>query len=90
MSGDSVDAAVLAVTLKSGHSLCMDGHYSNVPHRVHPKSRMMTQVRSIPKIPVDNSYEAVQESVNRSLLHKLAYDQNPHVFKRYVNKYYLI
>ena len=82
MSGDSVDAAVLALTLKSGHSLSMDGHYSNVPHRVHPKSCLMGKMRSIPKIPVDTSYEAVQESINRKVLHQMVYEKNPNVFKR--------
>mmetsp|Transcript_20362 Transcript_20362/g.37786 ORF Transcript_20362/g.37786 Transcript_20362/m.37786 type:complete len:331 (-) Transcript_20362:218-1210(-) len=82
MSGDSVDAAVLEMTLKSGHSSCLDGHFQSVPHRVHPKSQMLSKVRSIPKIPVDTSYDAVQESVNRTLLHQLVHSSNPKVFRR--------
>ena len=82
MSSDSIDAEVLALTLKSGHSLALDGHYENVPHRVHPQSRMLSKMRSIPKLPTDTSYEAVQESVNRKLLHQIVHTNNPNVFRR--------
>jgi hypothetical protein len=82
MSSDSIDAEVLALTLKSGHSLALDGHYENVPHRVHPQSRMLSKMRSIPKLPTDTSYEAVQESVNRKLLHQIVHTNNPTVFRR--------
>lgn len=82
MASDSVDAAVLASTLKSGHSLSLDGHYSNVSQCVNPKSRMIAKMRSIPKIPCDTSFEAVQESVNRTVLHKIVCDSDPHAFRR--------
>lgn len=82
MSRDSIDTALLAHTLKSGHSLSLDGHFANTPHRVHPRSALMGKMKSIPKLPVDNSYEAVQEAINRSVLHRVVYEKNPHVFRR--------
>ena len=82
MSGDSIDVALLAHTLKSGHSVSLDGHHSNLPHTVPPKSRMIEKTRSIPKIPGDTSFESVQEGLNRRHLHKTVLDLNPKVFRR--------
>lgn len=77
-----MESAELEQTLKSGHSLSLDGHRDQVPLRVSPQSCILKKMRSNPKIAVDTSYEAVQEEVNRNVLHEVVLSRNPQVFKR--------
>lgn len=69
-------------TIKSGHSLSLDGHTSIIPNIVNPRSALLTRALSTPKIPVDTSYESVQENINRKIIHSQVYSSNPNIFKR--------
>lgn len=68
--------------IKYGHSLSLDGHSTTTKFVVPPRSSLLAKARSTPKLPVDTSYEAVQENINRKLIHSEVYNANPTVFRR--------
>lgn len=80
--GSNGDLPSALNALKSGHSLSFDRHDTTIPDKVGPRSALLSKAKSIPKLPCDTSYEAVQESINRKLLHQHIYSQNNAVFRR--------
>mmetsp|Transcript_15662 Transcript_15662/g.16406 ORF Transcript_15662/g.16406 Transcript_15662/m.16406 type:complete len:322 (+) Transcript_15662:26-991(+) len=76
------EGKIAVSTIKSGHSLSLDGHTSTIANIVAPRSALLTRALSTPKIPVDTSYESVQENINRKILHSQVFSSNPNIFKR--------
>jgi hypothetical protein len=70
--------------IKAGHSLSLDGHSTTTKLIVEPRSVLLARANSTPKIPLDTSYESVQENINRKLIHSQVYSSNPKVFRRFV------
>jgi hypothetical protein len=70
--------------IKAGHSLSLDGHSTTTKLIVEPRSVLLARANSTPKIPLDTSYESVQENLNRKLIHSQVYSSNPKVFRRFV------
>jgi hypothetical protein len=69
--------------IKDGHSLALDGHSTATKLTLGPRSALLPQARSTPKLPVDTSYESVQENINRKLIHSEILKSDPAVFRRY-------
>ncbi len=78
-----MDGKIAVSTLKAGHSLSLNGHTTTVANTVGPRSALLCRAQSTPKLPIDTSYESVQENINRKILHSHIYSANPDVFKRF-------
>ena len=76
------EGKIAVSTIKSGHSLSLDGHSTGVVNLVNPRSVLLARALSTPKIPIDTSYESVQETINRKIIHSQVFASNPGVFKR--------
>ena len=68
---------------KNGHTLSLDEHNQSIPAKVGPRSALLKRMNSVPKMPLDVTYEVVQEEINRRVLHKTILERNPAAFRRY-------